>query len=61
MICTMVTMFTTIWISAQTTIETRIFRLLEAKQVRRNHIIPVRETMADATAMGCDIKSHFIA
>lgn len=57
----MVTMFATIWTIAQTMIETLIFQSLAAKQVKRNHIIPVRETMADDTAMGCERKSHFIA
>lgn len=57
----MVTMFTTTWTIAQTMMETRIFRSLAAKQVKRNHIMPVRDTMADATAIGCERKSHLIA
>jgi hypothetical protein len=57
----MVTMLAKIWTTAQTMIEFRIFLSLAAKQVNRNHIMPVRDTMAEATATGCDMKSHFIA
>jgi hypothetical protein len=46
---------------AQTMIDIRSFRSLAAKQVNKNHIIPVLETIAEATAIGWDIKSHFIA
>lgn len=42
-------------------IDKRVLRLLAAKQVSRNHIIPVRDTMAEATAMGWDRKSHLRA
>jgi hypothetical protein len=42
-------------------IDIRIFLSLAAKQVSRNHIMPVRETMAELTANGWDKKSHFMA
>lgn len=42
-------------------IDMRSLRSLVAKQVKRNHIMPVREIIGDVTAMGCDIKSHFMA
>jgi hypothetical protein len=54
-------MLTTIWTTAQTMIEIRIFLSLAAKQVKRNHIIPVRDIMAELTAMGWEMKSHFMA
>lgn len=61
MICRMVTIFATSWTTAQIMMEKRVFRSLAAKQVKRNHIMPLRETMAEDTASGCEIKSHFIA
>jgi len=61
MIWTIVIILTTTWTIAQTMIEIRILRSLAAKQVNRNHIMPVRDTMAEATAMGWEVKSHFMA
>lgn len=61
MICTIVTIFTMICTIAQTMIDRRVLRSLAAKQVSRNHIMPVRDTIAEATAMGCEMKSHFMA
>jgi hypothetical protein len=57
----MVTILATSCTIAQTMIDIRIFLSLAAKQVNRNHIMPVRETMAELTANGWDKKSHFMA
>jgi hypothetical protein len=57
----MVTMLATICTIAQTIIDLRIFLSLAAKQVSKNHIMPVRETMAELTANGWERKSHLIA
>jgi hypothetical protein len=46
----MVIMLTTTCTMAQTMMDTRILLSLAAKQVDKNHIMPVREIMADATA-----------
>lgn len=46
---------------AENTIDKRVLLSLAAKQVSKNHIMPVRDTRAEATAIGWDRKSHFKA
>jgi hypothetical protein len=51
-ICTTVTMLTTICTIKQTMIDMRSLRSLAAKHVIKKDIIPVRDTMAEETAIG---------
>jgi hypothetical protein len=58
-ICTIVIELTMIWVIMQTIIEKRNRRLLWPKHERRNHIMPVLEIMAAATAISSSACLHF--